>query len=177
MSLYNQLFGANPAAMLLLASVGIKPQDVARLRDVWLEEEPAHASRLRVAVYTRMGGGNRECWHTYSPEDQTCDGTCPACLMDTLRRDNPAYLFGTDDDFDSTYRTDYFRVPDHLVPTLRMFVTEEPSPKDKWAKLFEALAGGDMGDPVVKRATEVVAPIMQELRDTLDKEANDGTDE
>lgn len=58
MSLYNMLFGANPASDVLLATLGLTRDDVGRFRDCSVSEG-------QIAVYTRNGSGNREC---------SCDG-------------------------------------------------------------------------------------------------------
>lgn len=65
--MYNAIFGENPAAGALLACLDMTRQDFGRFRDVWLTSE-------HIAVYTRNGGGNRECWHASDPEfgDREC---------------------------------------------------------------------------------------------------------
>ncbi len=54
MSMYNMLFGANPSSDVLLATLGLSRGSVGRFRD-------CHVSAGEIAVYTRNGGGNREC--------------------------------------------------------------------------------------------------------------------
>lgn len=61
MSLYNLLFGTNPQADVLLAALGLSRGDVGRFRDTFIDGQ-----RQLIAVYTRNGGGNRDCW---------CDGS------------------------------------------------------------------------------------------------------
>lgn len=90
MSLYSMLFGQNAQADLLLAVVGLRRSDVERLRDVFVDDD-------RIAVYTRTGGGNRESYPQLA-----------------LYR-NPLFVETEDDDFDSTYATFYFRIPDGFV--------------------------------------------------------------
>ena len=65
--MYNAIFGENPRAGALLACIGLTKADVGRYRDVWLTDK-------HIAVYTRNGGGNRECAHEDSPKygDQRC---------------------------------------------------------------------------------------------------------
>lgn len=89
MSLYNMLFGMNSQADLLLAVIGLRKNDVERFRDV-------HASSdgVSIEVYTRTGGGNR--------------GDYPNIAM----RKRPEWSGSADDDFDSTYCTDTFTVPE-----------------------------------------------------------------
>jgi len=54
-SLYNMLFGQNPIGDVLLATLGLKQDDVGRYRDCFVADG-------HIAVYTRNGGGNRRCW-------------------------------------------------------------------------------------------------------------------
>lgn len=56
MSLYNMVCGQNGAAGAILATLGLTTSDVGRFRDCFISEG-------EIAVYTRNGGGNRECWH------------------------------------------------------------------------------------------------------------------
>lgn len=56
MSLYNALFGMNQMSDVLLAALGLTRADVGRFRDCYIQND-------RIAVYTRNGGGNRDCWH------------------------------------------------------------------------------------------------------------------
>lgn len=62
MSMYGLLHGENSDADLLLAALGLTRNDVGRYRDAWVSEKG------EIAVYTRNGGGNRQCWHEDSPE-------------------------------------------------------------------------------------------------------------
>lgn len=62
MSLYNMLFGVNPASGVILATLGLKPDEVGRFRDCFISDG-------QIAVYTRNGGGNRRCSHAEDPED------------------------------------------------------------------------------------------------------------
>lgn len=55
MSMYNAIFGTNPFADLLLSAVGLDRSAVGRFRDCYIEDG-------MIAVYTRNGGGNRDCW-------------------------------------------------------------------------------------------------------------------
>jgi len=132
-SLYNLLFGKTPQSSLLLAVIGLRDNDVERLRDVSVTDDG------KIEVYTRTGGGNREDYPNL-----------------TMRR-APGWAGSVDDDFDSTYCTDTFEVPaewaadvaglsdvlthglraefaQHLAKTLR----REPTEDDQRASAFEA---------------------------------------
>jgi hypothetical protein len=89
MSFYNMLFGMNGKADLLLAVIGLKQCDIERFRDCHVSEDGA-----TISVYTRTGGGNREGY--------------PNLLM----RKRPEWSGSTDDDYDRTYCTDTFTVPE-----------------------------------------------------------------
>ncbi len=86
MSLYNMLFGNHPAATVILATVGLKPEDTGRFRDCWVEKDSRGA--YRIAVYTRNGGGNRDCWH----EDDPKYGN-PTCKHHEVVEDAHEYAF------------------------------------------------------------------------------------
>lgn len=89
MSLYNLLFGMNGQADLLLAVIGLRKVDVERFRDVSAEDNGAV-----ITVYTRTGGGNRESYPNFA------------------MRKRPEWAGSADDDYDTTYCTDTFRVPE-----------------------------------------------------------------
>ena len=56
MSLYNALFGFNPACILILPMIGRGGQEgYPRFRDCFVTDEG------NIAVYTRVGGNNRNC--------------------------------------------------------------------------------------------------------------------
>ena len=103
--MYNMLFRECEGAHVLLALLGLTRSDVPRYRDCWLEPEC-------IAIYTRMGGGNREC--------QCGDdgGTCAACTIDALA-ENPLVVSDKDDTFDTTYRTLRFSFPDEYAELLK----------------------------------------------------------
>lgn len=61
MSMYNAIFGQNPLSTVVLAMLNLTPDDCGRLRDVYVEEG-------KIAVYTRNGSGNRECWCQSEPK-------------------------------------------------------------------------------------------------------------
>lgn len=92
MSLYNMLFGRNGQSDLLLAVIGLKQVDIERFRDCHVEDEGK-----AISVYARTGGGNR------------------ADYPQVTLYSNPLFVRTEDDDFDSTYATFYFRVPEEFV--------------------------------------------------------------
>ena len=90
MSLYNILYGFNPACLWLLPMLGKKHTKYPRFRDCFLSED-----EKRIVIYTRVGGGNRNCG--FGEEE--------------LYKD-PNFVKTYDDDFDSTYGFYEFNVPD-----------------------------------------------------------------
>lgn len=89
MSLYNMIHGYNPACVLILPMLGRKQAAYPRFRDCYVTEENS------IAIYTRVGGNNRNCG--FGEEELYEDEN---------------FLTTYDDDFDSTYGTYEFKVPD-----------------------------------------------------------------
>ena len=89
MSLYNALFGFNPACVIILPMLGRKQEEYPRFRDCFVSDDGE-----RIVIYTRVGGGNRCCG--YGEEELY---------------DDPNFVKTYDDDFDSTYGYYEFNVP------------------------------------------------------------------
>lgn len=107
MSFYSLFFGKNPQSALLLATIGLREHDVPRFRDVHIGERQGKPT---IEVYTRMGGGNRGHWDSYDGEGGP-ECPCPGCRADYFLRSVPGFLYDEDDDFDSTYATYHYAVP------------------------------------------------------------------
>ena len=128
MSLYNVLFGENESADTLLGVLGMTRDHFYRYRDCFLTEDG------RIAVYTRGGGNNRDCWHD-EPED--CNERCVIAKHASNCR-HPCYLTDEDDEFDPTYATFYFRLPapeDRAV----LAITPEIARNDAWLVMLDAV--------------------------------------
>ena len=99
MSLYNMLFGTNPASGFLIGALELETEKypTGRFRDIYFENE--EGSEPKVILYTRNGGGNREDY-----ED----------VFEALER-HPLYLTDYDDDYDSTYAYIEFKAPQSVV--------------------------------------------------------------
>lgn len=96
MDLYNLLLGdgkQGARGATCIAALGIEPKQLGRFRDAWTEVGPDNL--VRIAIYTRNGGANRE---AYAEEISAMQA-------------NDYYIADVDDDFDSTYATFYFRMP------------------------------------------------------------------
>ena len=109
MSLYNMINGFNPACVLIMPMLGRKQDEYPRFRDCFVTEEK------NIAIYTRVGGGNRNCG--YGEEELY---------------DDENFLTTYDDDFDSTYATYEFKVP------------------EKWKADFDKIICGDFASVSVE---------------------------
>lgn len=89
MSLYNMINGYNPACLLILPMLGRKQEDYPRFRDCYVTDEN------NIAIYTRVGGGNRNCG-----------------FGEDALYDDENFIKTYDDEFDKTYATYEFKVPD-----------------------------------------------------------------
>lgn len=137
MSLYEIMFGDGKRGWPLLSALGFeKVTDVGRYRTAWLERDAVSPVgddgivNCRIAVYTRNGGGNREEY---------------AQVFATLAT-HPCYLFDIDDEFDATYATIYFSMPevlvdqlDTLTPEWRDRLQDAVDTSARWKKAIAAL--------------------------------------
>ena len=89
MSLYNMVNGFNPACVWIMPMLGRRQEEWPRFRDCFVDDDG------RINIYTRVGGGNRKCG--YGEE--------------TLY-DDPNFVRTFDDEYDSTYGTYVFNVPE-----------------------------------------------------------------
>ena len=131
MSMYNLVFGQNPASDVLLALLNLTRQDVGRFRDVTVSDGT-------IAVYTRNGGGNRE----HYPDDQEAGESChcTGCIITYHLPKHPNYIRDIDDDFDQTYATIYFSFPPEYADDLKKLDSGEVfDPSQRWLDKIEAL--------------------------------------
>lgn len=108
MGLYNMVLGNNAAAPLVLAMLDRGEGYFGRFRDAWVEGREDGSCVL--AIYTRNGGGNRE--HYDDDKEPGPDCGCTGCIAECRLPADPLYLSDKDDDYDSTYATFYFKVPE-----------------------------------------------------------------
>lgn len=171
MSLYNMLFGRNPASRLLLAMLNLTEGDVGRFRDCYLargtrseredageDEEKLKAlakKDLRIVVYTRNGGGNRDDYEAVTEALQAL----------------PTYETDYDDDFDCTYASYEFTVPEAFKATAEELASlgaeSDVSPMEKFKSLIDNLQKGDTKDPAVARAMEVGKQIFGKIDEQM----------
>lgn len=129
MSLYNMLFGESPLSDILLKMLGLTRADTGRFRDCYITKwgGPSEGDKTpRIAIYTRNGGGNREDYQH---------------VTDALQA-HPNYLDDFDDDFDCTYATYIFSVPEKYKELVDAFEVEYTTPQEKFLKLIEELNKG-----------------------------------
>ncbi len=103
MSLYNMINGFNPSCLFFMPMLGRKQDEYPRFRDCYLSDD-----KQRICIYTRVGGGNRN--QGYGEEELY---------------DDPNFVETYNDDFDSTYATYEFNVP------------------EEWKKDFDFIVNGD----------------------------------
>lgn len=163
MSLYNALFGENPAAAILLAAIGLTREKVPRYRDVYLVRED---DEMRIVVHTRTGGGNREYYDsqkTFKENNSEDDYAGP--FNDDLRQ-LPTFVKDEDMAFDPTYANFTFTIPpafQSIIDTLiEMGKGEIGDPETRWKNLFDALKK-DEQTADVKRAEEVGKAILEQI--------------
>lgn len=147
--MYNMLFGKNPASRLLLAMLNLAEPDVGRFRDCYLRrgargaDAPSSDEELYIVIYTRNGGGNRDDYEEVTAALQAL----------------PTYVDDYDDDFDCTYASYEFKVPEAFKATAEelasLGASSAVSPEEKFKTLIENLQNKDSNDPAVKRAMEV----------------------
>ena len=140
MSLYDVALGdggQHERGAILLQVLG--GPTVARFRDAWAETSDDGPV---IAIYTRQGGGNRECnceefGREHVPEQ--CYAACNEALAA-----HPLYLRDADDEFDATYCTFYFRAPDEFRGVLTRLAGEPVNMGERWKAAIERLESGDL---------------------------------
>lgn len=133
MSLYNLLQGSNAKTSIILELSGLADVNFARFRDCWLD-----GARKRTCVYTRLGGGNREC---YNCTDDVHEAGCYGVTISELQA-LPTYRTDYDDDFDCTYATFEFAWPEATADMLAALADEQGPPVSgdaRWDAVFAKL--------------------------------------
>lgn len=148
MSLYNQLFGTNEDAPVLLGMLGVNKEFFDRFRDVFLCNDGNS-----IKVYTRTGGENRK-------EHQG--------NWEKIRNHN-LYIRDYDDDFDETYAYIEFNIPEKYKKTAKKMFRGEPiTINEKFKKECEEMSVP--GSDAYKRAEKIAEQIMG----AIDNKGNGG---
>lgn len=133
MSMYGMIFGRNKDSDVILATLGLTKADVGRFRDCFVADG-------KIAVYTRNGGGNRECFEQDEPGYDAATCHCTGCIITKWLPVHPNYLDDQDDDFDSTYATVYFSFPGEYADALRALDSGVAwDPDARWQTLLAGL--------------------------------------
>lgn len=159
------LFGTNPMADVLLATLGLDRKMVGRFRDCFLQDGK---DGPEVHVYTRNGGGNRECWSDEEAQDgKPC--TCPGCIITSFLPGHPEYLGDADDDFDPTYATIRFSLPEKFRAVLAGFArpADAPDASQRWVEMLERIKSNPDA-PEAKAAAEAFASVFEKLTGRVD---------
>lgn len=166
MSLYNALFGTRREAPVVLAALAISEANVPRFRDAYYDTK---ADRL--VIYTRTGGGNRD----FYEDEATCRANHPEYFggkdddpsgpWNADLRALPGFISDEDNDFDCTYASFFFHVPEAFAPLLKGIVTElgeTETPADRWQRVLKELADG-ADTPEAQRARDVGKQIAAQI--------------
>lgn len=143
MSLYNQLFGVNKFAGLLLGVLGLDHTQVPRIRDVYINDAN------QIVIFTRTGGGNRA---EYAAGNEALTKV-------------PGYLSDADDEWDNTYALFVYEAPEParaLIPLIR--VSQGPyNPMGRFKQMLADMEA-DKDTPDVQKAKEVGRGIMGQMQ-------------
>ena len=125
MNLYNNLFGVNNSAEMLLKILNINRFEIERFRDIFFDKESSF-----VVIHARTGGGNREDY------------------PNVILIENKYYSHDKDADFDSTYANFYFKLPEDITKELKeIFKNDDtPLPNQKWDLIFKYLEAQENKD-------------------------------
>ena len=170
MSLYNMLLGVNPMVPPILGLLNTEATELGRFRDAYFTKED---DEVVIAIFARNGGGNRACWKEEAKEN-TEDCNCPGCTQQLFVPKMPGYIRDFDDDFDSTYCTTVFRLPDETEAIFAEIdldledLVAEQTPIEKFKDLIEKLETPDYNGPEVQNAREVGRQIFGGLEESLE---------
>jgi hypothetical protein len=139
--MYNMVFGSEGPAKrgrILLAMLGFQSfTDVGRYRDAWVETSE---DGPLIAIYTRNGGGNREsCREPDGVFHDSVGCSCPACVANHVMPAHPGWVTGRDDEFDCTYRTEYFSAPAEYLELLASVASDPVDTSERWHAAIASL--------------------------------------
>lgn len=150
MSMYNMLHGENPFADALLAMIGVTRAECGRYRDCFLDDTEGV---LRIAIYTRCGGGNREAYeHVFGEMSE-----------------RPGYLDNRDDDYDCTYATIWFAIPDKFRELCAQFagMGAVQNPQEMFEATMRTIRTASDADPEWQRLKALFAPLLETISRTI----------
>jgi hypothetical protein len=123
MSLYHAVNGVNNAVWFILPMLNIHPDNIGRFRDCWagkatnddkevdqfktpIKTIKGNVNERIITIYTRTGGGNRECYIEENKDITKING----------------FINDEDDNFDCTYAYWYFKVPNEFTKDFDIYV-------------------------------------------------------
>lgn len=134
MRLYNLMNGVNAMSVFLIPMLGEKhPDDYPRFRDVFTSDEEHPQYDNHIHLYTRVGGNNRN--QDYG---------------ETELIKHPNFVTTYDDDFDDTYGTYIFSIP------------------EEWKNDYEKIKEGRFSE-TSKAYQDRVHKVFPKLKQMLDK--------
>lgn len=107
MSFYNMVKGVNPAAFMFLPMLGKHPTEYPRFRDCFIGDDKRPEYEDHIIIYTRTGGGNRQDYIEENNEMRSMSG----------------FVHDYDDDFDETYASWVFQIPERWKSDYDAFVS------------------------------------------------------
>lgn len=140
MNLYNNLFGENPYAKVLIGVLGLNKELFGRFRDIYLNVEGTE-----ITVYTRCGGNNR---------------TEYGRVFEIMKR-HPNYITDWDDLYDDTYAYIKFSVPEKYKKLCKKIAPKE-SPLNVSEKFEKQIK--EMNDII-----DQISDIIDQINDNYEK--------
>lgn len=149
--MYNMVCGVDPLAPYILAAIGLKPDEIPRLRDAFMHLN-VEKREYELAILTRTGGDNRA---SYRDE------------IEALRK---VEGFLRDEDYhalDDTYAIFLYTIPDRAKPLFTEVIKQDkvtPEPSERFKRAINAL--DDLGDtsPEAERARKAAKEIGDQIR-------------
>jgi hypothetical protein len=141
MGLYDVVMGdgrQQERGALLLQMLG--SPTVTRFRDAWAEK--GDAGEPVIAIYTRQGGGNRQCYCEELEREHVPEQCYAACNEELAR--HPLYVRDADDEFDATYATFYFRAPDQFRALLAAAAVDHVNMSERWQAAIDRVKAGEL---------------------------------
>lgn len=165
MSLYNMMFGTHPMAGMAMALAGEQASSLPRFRDAWIQPN-SETGEPEVVVYTRMGGGNAECWNQYEDDyDADAPCSCEGCTVTNVVPTWDRFLRMEDDDYDYTYRSFFFAPREDHLDVARAIMEAEPVDVGaKWKKLLEDIEKGELTEQQEMNSLLIVDKITEAFR-------------
>lgn len=172
MSFYNLIHGVNPLAGVLLTMLGTEPGRIPRFRDCYFDGE-------HIAIYTRTGGGNRDYYESEErrreeyPEQFDDAASAPSGPWNDDLRSLPGFVRDEDDDYDNTYATFYFAVPERFTPLLEKLksMAQKESQSERWEAAIEHIRTAAPDDPLVARVTAAMEPVFAQVEKLMGEQS------